>query len=139
MNCTNCKNPIQKIAETCEWCGLKLYNNINLEKIYSQLDGEIYFSHGPNELPFIKIGSIVNSGSVLYVIQSDFLFHEFESQHSGKVIDILVGNKENVCLGQPLIIIELENSLTKGISKKKCPKCQNPTDNLNSECEYCND
>ena len=31
MNCPNCKNPIEKSATVCEWCGYVLHKNPNAQ------------------------------------------------------------------------------------------------------------
>lgn len=31
MNCTTCKNPIQANSTECEWCGIKITNDLNID------------------------------------------------------------------------------------------------------------
>ena len=55
---------------------------------------------------FIEKGDIVSEGDVLCVIEAMKLFNEIESEHSGKIIKILVDDASPVEFDQPLFLVD---------------------------------
>lgn len=73
--------------------------------IKSPIVGTFYIKPSPTSEPYVEIGSRVNKGDTLCIIEAMKLMNEIESEFSGKVIDILVKDGETVEYGTPLFRI----------------------------------
>jgi len=54
----------------------------------------------------VEVGSIVEVGQPLCIIEAMKLMNEIESEVSGRIVEILVENAQPVEYGQPLFVIE---------------------------------
>lgn len=68
--------------------------------------GTFYASATPGAKSFVDIGSEVNVGDTLCIIEAMKMMNQIESDKSGRVTAVLVKNGEPVEFGQPLFIIE---------------------------------
>jgi acetyl-CoA carboxylase biotin carboxyl carrier protein len=68
--------------------------------------GTYYASASPGAKPFVEIGSEVNVGDTLCIIEAMKMMNQIESDKTGRVTAILVKNGEPVEFGQPLFIVE---------------------------------
>jgi len=68
--------------------------------------GTFYASATPGAKAFVDIGSEVNIGDTLCIIEAMKMMNQIESDKSGRVTAVLVKNGEPVEFGQPLFIIE---------------------------------
>ena len=68
--------------------------------------GTFYLSPAPDAEPYVKVGSTVKKGQVLCIIEAMKLMNEIESEHDGKIVEILVENAQPVEYNQPLFRIE---------------------------------
>ena len=68
--------------------------------------GTFYSSASPGAKAFVDIGSEVNVGDTLCIIEAMKMMNQIESDKSGRVTAILVKNGEPVEFGQPLFIVE---------------------------------
>jgi acetyl-CoA carboxylase biotin carboxyl carrier protein len=68
--------------------------------------GTLYLAPAPGAKPFVEIGSEVNVGDTLCIIEAMKMMNQIESDKAGRVTAILVKNGEPVEFGQPLFIIE---------------------------------
>jgi acetyl-CoA carboxylase biotin carboxyl carrier protein len=68
--------------------------------------GTFYSSSAPGAKQFVEIGSEVNVGDTLCIIEAMKMMNQIESDKAGRVTAILVKNGEPVEFGQPLFIIE---------------------------------
>jgi acetyl-CoA carboxylase biotin carboxyl carrier protein len=68
--------------------------------------GTFYAAATPGAKPFVEIGSEVNVGDTLCIIEAMKMMNQIESDKAGRVTAILVKNGEPVEFGQPLFIIE---------------------------------
>jgi acetyl-CoA carboxylase biotin carboxyl carrier protein len=68
--------------------------------------GTFYAAATPGAKPFVDIGSEVNVGDTLCIIEAMKMMNQIESDKAGRVTAILVKNGEPVEFGQPLFIIE---------------------------------
>lgn len=78
----------------------------NLITIKSPMIGTFYESANPESPAFINIGDTVKVGDTVCIIEAMKLFNEIESEISGKVVKILVGNAQPVEFDQPLFLID---------------------------------
>ena len=81
-------------------------DNSNLITIKSPIVGTFYRSAGPDKDVFVKVGDDITQGTVLCIIEAMKLFNEIESDHSGKIVKILVEDASPVEYDQPLFLIE---------------------------------
>ncbi|WP_028535845.1 acetyl-CoA carboxylase biotin carboxyl carrier protein [Paludibacterium yongneupense] len=80
-------------------------NNL-LNAVKSPMVGTFYRSATPGGKKFVEIGSQVNVGDTLCIIEAMKLMNEIESDRSGVVKAILVEDGQPVEYGEPLFTIE---------------------------------
>jgi acetyl-CoA carboxylase biotin carboxyl carrier protein len=68
--------------------------------------GTFYASASPGAKAFVEIGSEVNVGDTLCIIEAMKMMNQIESDKAGRVTAVLVKNGEPVEFGQPLFIVE---------------------------------
>jgi len=68
--------------------------------------GTYYASASPGAKAFVDIGSDVNVGDTLCIIEAMKMMNQIESDKAGRVTAVLVKNGDPVEFGQPLFIIE---------------------------------
>ena len=68
--------------------------------------GTFYAAPAPGKAPFVSVGSTVNKGDVLFIIESMKVMNEVTSEFSGRVAEILVEDGEAVEFDQPILRIE---------------------------------
>ena len=68
--------------------------------------GTFYRSSSPDADPFVEVGTRVEVGQVLCIIEAMKLMNEIEAETAGVVREILVANAQPVEYGQPLFVIE---------------------------------
>ena len=74
--------------------------------IKSPIIGTFYRKPSPDKPMFVEVGSQINSGDVLCVIEAMKLFNEIESEVSGKIVKILVDDASPVEFDQPLFLVD---------------------------------
>ena len=68
--------------------------------------GTFYASSSPDAAAFVQVGSRVEAGKVICIIEAMKLMNEIEAEISGTIKEILVKNAQPVEYGQPLFLIE---------------------------------
>ncbi len=68
--------------------------------------GTFYSAPAPGAKPFVQVGSEVQAGDTLCIIEAMKMMNQIESDTTGRVVSILAENGEPVEFGQPLFIIE---------------------------------
>jgi acetyl-CoA carboxylase biotin carboxyl carrier protein len=68
--------------------------------------GTFYSAATPGAKAFVDIGSEVNVGDTLCIIEAMKMMNQIESDKGGRVTAVLVKNGDPVEFGQPLFIIE---------------------------------
>jgi acetyl-CoA carboxylase biotin carboxyl carrier protein len=74
--------------------------------IKSPMIGTFYRSSSPDKPPLVNVGDEIKPGTVLCIIEAMKLFNEIESEHSGRIVKVLVENAKPVEYDQPLFLIE---------------------------------
>ncbi len=77
-----------------------------LVTIEAPMVGTFYRAPAPDAEPYVEVGSIVEVGQPLCIIEAMKLMNEIESEVSGRIVEILVENAQPVEYGQPLFVIE---------------------------------
>ena len=75
----------------------------DLVEVTAPMVGTFYRAPGPEEPPFVEIGSRISVGQAVCILEAMKLMNELESEVSGEVIDILVENGTPVEFGQVLM------------------------------------
>jgi len=74
----------------------------NLLVVKSPIVGTFYAAAGPGSEAFVSVGSKVESGQALCIIEAMKLMNEIESEVAGEVVRIFVENGQPVEYGEPL-------------------------------------
>jgi acetyl-CoA carboxylase biotin carboxyl carrier protein len=74
--------------------------------IKSPIIGTFYRKPAPDKPNFVEVGSQVNTGDTLCVIEAMKLFNDIESEVSGKIVKILVEDSSPVEFDQPLFLVD---------------------------------
>ena len=74
----------------------------DLHLITSPIVGTFYRSPSPTADPFVKIGTNVESDTVVCIIEAMKLMNEIQAEAAGEVVKIYVENGQPVEYGQPL-------------------------------------
>ena len=72
----------------------------------SPMVGTFYRASSPGASAFVEVGSKVNVGDTLCIIEAMKMLNQIEADKAGTVAAILVENAEPVEYGQPLVVIE---------------------------------
>lgn len=78
----------------------------NLLEIKAPMVGTFYRAPAPNASTYVEVGTIVNPGDVVCVIEAMKLMNEIKSEVKGEVVDILAENGEPVEYGQSLFAVK---------------------------------
>jgi len=77
----------------------------NLVEIPSPLVGTFYRSPAPDAPPFVEPGDIVDTDTVLCIVEAMKVMNEIKSEVEGEVVEILAESGEPVEYGQVLFLI----------------------------------
>jgi len=75
-------------------------------EITAPMVGTFYSAPAPGAKPFVEIGSEVNVGETLCIIEAMKMMNQIEADVSGRVVSILIENGAPVEFDQVLFIIE---------------------------------
>ncbi len=76
------------------------------EAITSPIVGTFYRAPAPDADPYVEVGSIVEKGQVLCIVEAMKLMNEIEAEFKCKVIEIVKQNAEPVEFGDVLFRVE---------------------------------
>ena len=74
--------------------------------VTSPMVGTFYRAPAPDADPYIEVGSMVEIGQTVCIIEAMKLMNEIESEVRGRVTEILVENAQPVEFGQKLFLID---------------------------------
>lgn len=75
--------------------------------IISPIVGTFYSTPRPNAPPFVEPGDFVDAGQTVGIVEAMKILNEIESEVSGRITEILVGNGQAVEYGQPLMLVDV--------------------------------
>ena len=78
----------------------------NVRRVTAPVVGVFYRAAAPGADPFVEVGSRVQAGDTLCILEAMKLMNEINSEYAGVVSNVLVENGELVSLGQELFWIE---------------------------------
>ncbi len=76
-----------------------------LHFITSPIVGTFYRAPSPNAEPFVKVGSVVEEGTILCIVEAMKLMNEIPSDIAGEIVRVHVENGHPVEFGQKLFAI----------------------------------
>jgi len=77
-----------------------------LHEVKSPIVGTFYRAPAPEAPPFVQVGSSVEPGTVLCIVEAMKLMNEIECDAAGKIVKILVENGQAVEYDQTLFLVE---------------------------------
>jgi len=77
-----------------------------LIEIKAPMVGTFYRAPAPDAQPYVEVGSQIDSGDVVCIIEAMKLMNEIKSEIKGEIVDILAENGEPVEYGQPLFLVK---------------------------------
>ena len=80
--------------------------NDKYETITSPIVGTFYRAPSPESDPYAQVGSVVEKGQILCIVEAMKLMNEIEAEFKCKVIEIVKENAQPVEFGEPLFIVE---------------------------------
>lgn len=75
-------------------------------EIKSPMVGTFYRAPSPDSPPYVEVGSVINTDSVLCIVEAMKLMNEIKSEIRGKILRALVENGQPVEFNQPLFVVE---------------------------------
>jgi len=75
-------------------------------EIKSPIVGTFYKSPAPDAAPFVDVGTLIQPGTVLCIVEAMKLMNEIEADVSGKIVKVMVENGQPVEYGQTLFLVE---------------------------------
>ena len=78
----------------------------NLLEVKSPIVGTFYRSSSPDKDPYVKVGDVIEQGSVVCIVEAMKLFNEIESEVSGRIVKVLLENAQPVEYDQPLFLVD---------------------------------
>lgn len=74
-------------------------------KVASPMVGTFYASSSPDAPPFVTVGTTVEEGETLCIIEAMKIFNPIEAEHSGVIRKVLKSSGDPVEFGETLFII----------------------------------
>ena len=78
----------------------------DLTDITSPMVGTFYRAAAPGEPPFVELGSKINTGQTICILEAMKLMNEIESEFNAEIVEILVENGTPVEFGQVLMRVK---------------------------------
>jgi acetyl-CoA carboxylase biotin carboxyl carrier protein len=76
------------------------------ELIRTPVVGTFYHAPAPGAEPFVTVGSLVEAGQVVGIVEAMKLLNDIVAERAGRVVEICAANAEPVEFGQPLVRLE---------------------------------
>ena len=74
--------------------------------IPSPIVGPFYRTPTPDAKPYVDVGSVVEIGDVVCIVEAMKMMNEIQSEVRGRVLKIMMDNGKAVEYGQPLFLLE---------------------------------
>lgn len=97
---------VQPVAKAAEPVKEAVKDDANYIVIKSPIIGTFYRKPAPDKPNFVEVGSDINAGDTVCVIEAMKLFNEIESEVSGKIVKVLVDDSTPVEFDQPLFLVD---------------------------------
>lgn len=77
-----------------------------LIEIKSPIVGTFYRSSAPDKPAYVKVGDVIEVGSVVCIVEAMKLFNEIESEVAGKIVKVVVEDASPVEYDQVLFLVD---------------------------------
>jgi acetyl-CoA carboxylase biotin carboxyl carrier protein len=77
-----------------------------LHEIKSPIVGTFYPAPAPDAAPFVQVGSLIEPGTVLCIVEAMKLMNEIEADVSGKIVKVLAETGQPVEYDQTLFLVQ---------------------------------
>ena len=81
-------------------------NDSKYVTIKSPIIGTLYRKPSPEKPLFVEVGSTINVGDTVCIIEAMKLFNEIESEISGTIVKVLVDDASPIEFDQPLFLVD---------------------------------
>ena len=78
----------------------------NLFTVRSPMPGTFYAASEPGTKPFVNVGSKINEGDVICIIEAMKIMNEIQSEKNGTIKEILIKDGNPIEFDQPLFVID---------------------------------
>lgn len=78
----------------------------NQTTVKAPIVGTFYRRPSPDDAPFVDVGTTINPGDILCIIEAMKLMNEIESEVSGTIVKVLVEDGQAVEFDQDLFVVE---------------------------------
>ena len=99
-------SPAAPVAEVAAPSPATSNEEDNYIVVKSPIIGTFYRKPAPDKPNFVEVGSEINIGDTVCVIEAMKLFNEIESEVSGKIVKVLVDDSTPVEFDQPLFLVD---------------------------------
>ena len=98
--------PIAASAEPASAPPASTATRSDLLEVTAPMVGTFYRAPAPGEPPFVEVGTRINVGQAVCILEAMKLMNELESEVGGEVVEILVDNGTPVEFGQVLMRVK---------------------------------
>lgn len=77
-----------------------------LQAVTSPMVGTFYRAPAPDADPYVEVGTMVEVGQTVCIVEAMKLMNEIESDVKGRIVQILVENAQPVEFGQKLFLVD---------------------------------
>lgn len=78
----------------------------NENTINAVMAGTFYRANGLDKPPLVEIGSVVNEGDIIFILEAMKLVNEIKAPFKCKILKILAENGDNITKDQPVMAVE---------------------------------
>ena len=96
----------QSVTESTEFNQAKERKPQHGYELKSPMVGTFYTSPSPEAKPFVQVGSIVNKGDTICIVEAMKMMNRIETDVSGTISQILIENGNPIEFDQTIVIIE---------------------------------
>ena len=98
--------PVTASAEPASAPPASTATRSDLLEVTAPMVGTFYRAPAPGEPPFVEVGTRINVGQAVCILEAMKLMNELESEVGGEVVEILVDNGTPVEFGQVLMRVK---------------------------------
>lgn len=80
-------------------------DDVELVEIQSPMVGKFYSATDPESPPFVKVGSVVQSETVVCIVEAMKVFNEIKAEVNGTIERVLLQNEQPLEYGQPMFLV----------------------------------
>ncbi|TFH53580.1 MAG: acetyl-CoA carboxylase biotin carboxyl carrier protein [Candidatus Zixiibacteriota bacterium] len=80
--------------------------NDKLKTVTSPIVGTFYRKPSPESSNYVEVGSVVEAGATICLVEAMKLFNEIESEYKCKIVEILKDDASPVEFGEALFLVE---------------------------------